>query len=288
MKAAQRVATNPLIGKVLLFTPGDKPERFAKARAAGADGVIVDLEDAVAGPNKDRARASALEYLEEHRSEAGFLRCLRINALDTADGLKDVLALIRSDAAPDVLLLPKADSPELVALLAKHLEGLPDLLLIALIESARGLEAAFETASATPRLAGLALGGADLTAETGSRLEWDALLYARTRVVHAAASRELAALDVPHLDINDAETLVNESRKVAALGMTNKLAIHPGQIAGIRAAFTPDDAAVSMAQGLIDAWEAAGGGVFQYRGRMVDQPVLRSARRILALASSGR
>lgn len=271
---------------MLLFTPGDKPERFAKARSAGADGIVVDLEDAVAAANKDQARAIALEYLKG-AGAPGFLRCLRINGLDTSDGLKDLVALAAArdpNGAPDAVLLPKADSPQLVALLARHLERLPGVSLIALIESARGLEAAFETARATPRLAGLALGGADLTAETGSRLEWDALLYARSRLVHAAASQELAAMDVPYLDIADGTGLLAECRKAAALGMTSKLAIHPSQVAGIRAGFLPDDAAVAHARGLLEAWEAAGGGVFQYRGRMVDQPVLRAARRVLALA----
>lgn len=275
---------NPLVGKVLLFTPGDKPERFAKASSAGAGGVIVDLEDAVALRNKSAARDSTIHYLRLPRERPDFLRCLRINGLDTPEGVKDLAALHDTNVWPDVVLLPKVDSPEIALLLARHLDRAPKVSMVALLESARGVEAAFGIAASTPRIAGLALGAADLSAETGSSMSWDALLYSRSRIVHAAAAAGVVAIDVPFLDIKDTEGLAAEARKVAALGMTSKLAIHPAQIGVIRSAFMPDAEALARARGVVQAWTAAGGGAFAYQDRMVDQPVLRAALKALVLA----
>jgi citrate lyase beta subunit len=107
---------NPLFGKVLLFTPGNKPERFAKSASAGADGVILDLEDAVAPQSKEAARTAALDYLQQPVEASGFLR---LNGLDTPEGMKDLAALHCAGVWPDIVLLPKVESGAATALLAK-------------------------------------------------------------------------------------------------------------------------------------------------------------------------
>src|SRR5271169_6136139 len=160
-----------------LFTPATRPERFAKASAAGADVAILDLEDAVAPADKTQARAIALNYLADDPAE-GALHALRINGLDTPAGISDLDALLGSGAAPDYLVLPKTET-------AGHLRILDRLLtasgkatrLIGLIESARGLAAVEAIATATPRLAGLMLGAADMAADLGATLAWEPLAF---------------------------------------------------------------------------------------------------------------
>jgi (S)-citramalyl-CoA lyase len=168
--------TAPIRTRSWLFTPATRPERFVKASQVGADVAILDLEDAVAPGDKVRARNTALDYLAGNPSD-GTLHALRINGLDTRTGISDLDALLGSQAAPDFLVLPKTET-------AGHLEILDRLLtaagkatrLIGLIESARGLAAVEAIATATPRLAGLMLGAADMAADLGTTIAWKPLL----------------------------------------------------------------------------------------------------------------
>src|SRR6185503_6382059 len=147
-----------------LFCPGSRPERFVKATASGADAVIVDLEDAVPPAEKDRARGHVVTWLGAERP-AGVARCLRINALGTVAGLRDVLAIVESGAAPDYLVVPKTESAEVLGLLDTLLTGpCARTRLLPLVETARGLAAA-DAIAAQPRVAGLLFGGADLAAD---------------------------------------------------------------------------------------------------------------------------
>jgi (S)-citramalyl-CoA lyase len=267
-----------------LFVPAVRPERFAKAVGSGADAVIVDLEDAVPAAQKDDARRHAVSWLtSEHAADA--VRCLRVNALRAAAGLRDVLALVDGGAAPDFVVVPKAESADELALLDAVLVGpCARTRLLPLVETARALEAAVAIAAA-PRVAGLVLGGADLAADLGAEMSWEPLLAARARIVQAAATAGVAAIDVPHLALADAGALRDETERVHRLGFTGKLAIHPDQVATIHAAYAPSDADVERARRVTAAAEAAGGGVVVVDGRMVDAPVVRAAARTLALAA---
>ncbi|HXJ34768.1 MAG TPA: CoA ester lyase [Candidatus Eisenbacteria bacterium] len=265
----------------LLFAPATKAERLAKAAISGADAVIADLEDAVAPAEKDAARGSALRWLRGPAAPA-VARCLRSNGLRTPEGLRDVLALVESGAAPDFLVVPKVESPQELGILDALLAG--PTRFLPLIETARGLSRA-ERIAAHPRVAGLLLGGADLAADLGATLDWEALLWARSRLVQAAATAGVAVIDVPHLVLEDGTALAAECARVRRLGFTGKLAIHPKQVAAINAAFTPAGDEVLRARRIVDAAEAAGGGVCVVDGKMVDAPVLRAARRTLALAA---
>ena len=272
--------------KALLFTPGNRPERFAKAESTGADGLIIDLEDAVGAGEKDHARAAVATWLKERKvpAQADFLICLRINSVYTEAGLRDLLAVLelaRAGCAPEALLLPKVESAVEVELVARHLKGA--IPLLALIESAAGLEQAYAIADASS-LRGLAFGGVDLAADLGCAFAWEPLLAGRARVVQAAASRGLGVLDVPYLDIQDGAGLTAECLRAKAMGFNGKLAIHPGQVAGIAAAFTPTAPEVEFAQGVLAAYQAAAGGVCTYRGKMIDEPVVIAARSLLARA----
>jgi (S)-citramalyl-CoA lyase len=172
----------PIRTRSWLFTPATRPERFAKAAEIGADVLLIDLEDAVAPRDKAAARTTALDYLAGLR--AGTLRALRINGLDTRAGIADLDALLESAASPDFLVLPKTET-------AGHLQILDRLLtavgkatrLVGLIESARGLAALEAISTATPRLAGLMFGAADMSADLGAATAWQPLAYARGRLI---------------------------------------------------------------------------------------------------------
>ena len=274
--------------RALLFTPGNRPDRFAKAAATGADALILDLEDAVAAPAKDDARATVVAHFRGD-FRAGLaphqLKGLRVNNIHTPAGVRDLDALVSSGVAPDFVLLPKVESAFEVRLYARHLEGgQAGIAFGCLIESARGLEAAMEIAQADPRVRVLAFGGVDLAADLRAELAWEPLLYGRSRLVQAAASAGLGLLDVPHLALDDEAALAAECARVKALGFTSKLAIHPKQVAPILAAFTPTAAEIDRAARMVVALEQAGGNAVEFEGKMLEGPVVKAAQRVLALA----
>jgi len=264
-----------------LFTPATRPDRFARAGEAGADVLIIDLEDAVAPGDKDRARAAALAHLDAGRGTAP-IQALRVNGLRTRAGLDDLRLLLESRTGPEAVILPKVETPDEPRLVDAWLaEAGSPAALVALVESARGVEAAPEIARSTPRLSALMFGAADLAADLGAPAAWEPLLYARSRVVAAAAAAGIGAIDAPYFDLKDRAGQEAELRAAVALGFAAKAAIHPGQVAAINAALTPSAAAVAEAREIL-AQNAAGVGVVG--GRMVDEAVARRARRILAAA----
>lgn len=264
-----------------LFTPGSRPERFAKAAEIGADVLIIDLEDAVASNDKASARTTALNYLSNLTAKK-IQVALRINGLDTRAGIADLDTLLESDAAPDFLVVPKTES-------AGHLHILDRLLtaagratrLIGIIESARGLAAVDAVAVATPRLLGLMLGAADMAADLGAATAWPPLVHARSRIVLACTLAGVTPIDSPFFDVHDADGLSQEVASAIAFGFPAKAAIHPGQVGAINNALTPTSRAVEHAKAVLAA-NTKGVGVVD--GQMVDEAVARKARRILAAA----
>ncbi len=266
-----------------LFTPATNPERFAKASEVGADVLIIDLEDAVAPQDKDRARTTALQYLAKS-AQGGPARVLRINGLDTTAGLADLAALLQSSAHPDMVLLPKTDSAAHLHILdSLFTKAKKDIRLVGLIESARGLSEVERIAVATPRLIALTVGAADLAADLGAQTAWEPLLTARSRVVAACALAGILPIDTPFFEIHDPEALKQDIQRGVALGFTGKLAIHPTQIAPINAALTPSDDEVKKAHEILDKNEQ---GVGVVAGQMIDEAVARKARRTLAAAGA--
>ena len=274
--------TAPIRTRSWLFTPATRPERFVKASQVGADVAILDLEDSVAPGDKERARTTALDYLTGNPA-SGSLHALRINGLDTRAGISDLDALLGSKAAPDFLVLPKTET-------AGHLEILARLLtasgkatrLIGLIESARGLAAVEAIATATPRLAGLMLGAADMAADLGATAPWKPLLdLVSGRLITACAVAGVMPVDSPFFDLHDEPGLKEEVACALALGFSAKAAIHPAQIGAINAAFTPSAEAVERARKIL-AENVKGVGTVD--GQMVDEAVARKARRTLLSA----
>jgi (S)-citramalyl-CoA lyase len=268
----------PIRTRSWLFTPATRPERFAKASQAGADVAILDLEDAVAPEDKVRARTTALDYLAGNPSD-GALHALRINGLDTRAGISDLDVLLGSKAAPDFLVLPKTETAGHLLILDRLLtEAGKATRLIGLIESARGLAAVEAIATATPRLAGLMLGAADMAADLGATAAWEPLLAASGRLIVACALAGVMPVDSPFFDLHDEPGLEQEVAGAVALGFSAKAAIHPAQIGAINAAFTPSAEAVERARKIL-AENIKGVGTVD--GQMVDEAVARKARRTL-------
>jgi len=274
----------------LLFTPGSAPARFEKGLRCGADGVILDLEDAVAPADKDTARTHVFEWLARRPARTlphGPLVAVRLNAQDSGHFQADHGALvqaIQNGNGPDVVLLPKVESAASLDALTASWPGSAEVLpgLVALIETARGLHQAEAIAQACPHIAALGFGGADLAADLGCAFAWEPLLHARSRMVQAAAMARIAVLDVPYLDIRDPQGLAQETRRAKELGFTGKFAIHPDQASVIAQAMRPDERAVQAARAIVRAAQDSLSGVCVVDGRMVDEPVIASARRMLA------
>ena len=269
-----------------LFVPGTNPDMFPKALAAAPDIVCVDLEDAVAPRHKDDARAKTLKLFDDLANAPSDIELLvRINSPRTADGLADLLAILRSENPPPGLMLPKVKSADEIRLLDDLLtaEG-SDIRLQVIIETNEGLEACHEIARASGRIDSLLFGAVDMAAELRIEASWEALLYARSRLVHAAASAQVDLIDVPFLDLNDMAGLEREAALSARLGMTGKGAIHPKQLAVITRLFTPDERQIDQARKIIKAFEEAESGLVVVDGKLIEKPVLRSMHRILAIA----
>ena len=276
-----------------LFVPGSRPELVPNAGACGADGLCVDLEDAVGPDDKDGARQQTIALLRDRTPTApGETRSpvfmVRINAPGSEAGARDVDALATLSVPPDAVLIPKVTGPEEVDRVARALGGLASAArLVPLVETARGLAAVEEIAVAAPSVTALLLGGHDLSLELGARPDWEPLLYARSRVVHAAALAGLDALDMPLLDVSDTAGLRSEARAARSLGFTGKAAIHPDQVGPIQEVFTPDPEEVREARRVVEAYRASEGNAVLLDGRVVDRPVLEAARRVLARSEGG-
>ena len=275
-----------------LFVPALRArEWIPKALAAGADAVIVDLEDATAPDEKERARELVGSLDLGGYGDAPIF--VRVNAAPPELRDADLEAAIASGAAG--IVLPKVSGAEEIAqIVGDRLQPRgPGLALLFMLETARGVLRALEIAESDPALVGLAFGGEDLSAELGvSRTrEPGELATARSLVALAAAAAGVAAIDTPWLDLADAEGAGREARAARQLGFSGKLVIHPSHVPAVNAAFTPDERESERARRIIEAFDAAvaqGTGIAKVDGRMIDRPVVVAARRVLAQAERGR
>ena len=268
-----------------IFSPGLNPGMFPKALASGADIVCVELEDGVAPKDKVEARTKALALFDSPQAEDGVERIVRINCLRTAVGLADVTSVLETDTPPPALMLPKVMSRDEVVWLDDLLteRGHPTRLHV-IIETNPALEAAYAIAHSSTRIDALFFGGVDMAAELRCKNAWEPLLYARSRVVHAAASAGIDAIDVPYLDLNDLEGMRHEAELAADLGFSGKGSIHPKQIAVLNDVFSPGEAEVAHAQRVLKAFAAADTGLVVLDGKLIEKPVLREMTRLLAIA----
>lgn len=278
-----------------LFVPGSEERKLAKAPSLGADAVILDLEDGVAGTRKAEARALVSRFL---RAQAG-RDCewlIRLNGWGSPEFEADLAASL--GAGPDALVIPKVDTPEILQRVearlaeAEQASGRPagSLKLFAQIESARGILNAPAIATASPRLAGLMLGHADLSANLGiraGRAGGGIIQHARCQLLLAGRAAGVDAVDTIYLNIQDHDGLKAEAEEAAALGFTGKLAIHPAQLPVLHEAFTPSAERIRRAERILEAWrgaQAEGRGVFTLDGDLIERPVVEEERRVLERA----
>lgn len=254
-----------------LFVPGDRPDRFPKAIAAGSDAVIIDLEDAVAPPAKAVARDGLLAGLAG--ISAGPALFVRINAVGTDWHGADLRMAARLPLAG--IVLPKAESADAIDTIRRTAAF--DVKIVALVETAKGIQAVDEIARSADWLA---FGSVDFAADLGCRHSREALLLARNRLVLAARlANKPAPIDGVTLTINDPDTVEDDARYAATLGFTGKLLIHPSQIAPARRGLAPGDEEFSWASAVLA--RAGDGSARAIDGVMVDAPVLERARQIV-------
>jgi len=281
--------------RALLYMPGDDRHKIQKTLTLDVDCICMDMEDGVASSRKEEARrtiAAALQELTFGQSE----KLVRINSVGSGLETEDIQAAL--SFRPDGIVVPKVESLEQLQWASAKIEaaelahGWPvnSIRMLAGVETARAILNLREIAS-HPRLDGLIFGGEDFAASIGATRTAQALelLYARSVVVTACAAYGLQAIDMVTVDFRDLERIRSEAQFGAQLGYAGKQVIHPAQVAPVQEAFTPEPAAIESARRLVEAYQASqqeGRGAFAVEGRMIDLPLVKAARNVLARAQA--
>lgn len=274
------ISSSLLTARSFLFVPADRVDRYAKALASGADMAIIDLEDAIAHDEKDKARAALDNAWGSFDHEDRVV--IRINGLDSLE-LADDAALCAS-LSPAAVMVPKSESVEALAALSARLGDIP---LVPMIESALGFSEIASIARATGT-ARLAFGHIDFQADLGMVADevQTELASARFGIVLASRTAGLPGpIDSITLETAKASEIVHATQRGIRYGFTGKLCIHPDQIAPVHAAFAPSAADEAWARRVVEAAESSRGAAVKVDGRMVDRAVILLAERVLALAS---
>lgn len=276
-----------------LFVPGNSPKMLSSANFLGSDAIIIDLEDAVPLSEKDAARILVRNAMEALRYDVTV--GVRINSLSTKWWKKDIEAL--KNLPVDYIMLPKTERASDIQMLTSQLEGLgyhrksgASTKIIALIETACGMENAYEIACSSEEVEALFLGAEDLTADLHAvrTKESRELVYSRGRIVNAARAAGKDVYDTPFTDIADEAGLLSDAKLAKTLGFTGKACINPGQISAVNEVFTPESTEIEYAQAVIDAaaeGERLGLGAVSLNGKMIDAPIITRAKAVLALAA---
>ena len=287
-------ASTDIVIRSLLFAPANEPRKTNRLGGSGADAVVLDLEDAVADDRKVAARADARAALP---GIAGPLRCVRVNPLGTGLTEGDIAAVVCADL--DALVVPKIEDPRDIEILDRLIalsearEGLTpgSIMMIALVETARGLANATRIATMQPRPIRFALGTGDLGVDLNLPRFGDlseALAFSRGKFVYDLRGAGLPGpIDGPCLAVRDLAALEADCRASAALGHTGKVCIHPGQVEVVNRVFSPDPAEVAYAREILTAFEAAeanGSAAIEVGGTFIDYPLVYKARRIVEFA----
>ena len=285
------------MNRSFLFVPGNSPKMMLNSDFLGADAIIFDLEDAVSPAEKDAARIlvrNGLRALTFTHSQT----VVRINSLDTPYWQRDLDEILQ--CRPQMIILPKTNGPEDILTLDQYMSeaesslALPanGIRVIALIETALGLENAFSIAGASKRVAALFLGAEDLTADLQCKrtAASEEIRYARGRLVCAARAAGVEAYDTPFTAVADTDGLRMDAAMAKSMGFTGKMAIYPAHIPVINAAFYPAPEEQAHAEAVLQAIRAAeaqGIGVAVVNGKMVDAPVIKRARQVIETVRQG-
>ncbi|AUT57910.1 aldolase/citrate lyase family protein [Paraburkholderia caribensis] len=264
-----------------LFTPATRPERFANAGRAGADVLIVDLEDAVRPEEKDTARRQLRNLLSQPFGSSAAL-AVRINTPNSRNGLNDLAALLDAEFQPAYIVIPKVEAAQTVLQVEALLcEVASDARVVPLVESRKGIVVLPEVLAVASRVAAVMFGAGDYAGDVGVHADSFALSVARVQISAACAVSDVRAIDAPCFEIANSGALEEEIRFAAGNGFDGKAAIHPSHVRSINAAMTPNAAKIDWAHRVIDA---AREGAAVIDGRMVDEAIAREARRVLSRA----
>lgn len=280
----------------MLFLPGSTPNKIINGDSMGSDAIILDLEDAVSPDEKDAARILVRNAIRDMGFD-GVEVIVRVNALDTPYWKQDLDAIV--PLRPDLIMPPKTTSAQDVLTLDAYIGELEkangmeedSVKLIPLIETALGVENAYQIASASQRVSALFLGGEDLSADLHCRRtkEGNEIDYARKRLVCAARAAGVEVYDTPFTDVNDDEGIVCDAKYAKSLGFTGKASISPRHVSAINEVFSPTRAEIDHAYEVIEAITAAkaqGRGVVALHGKMIDAPVVARAEQTIAAAEA--
>ena len=267
------------------FTPGLTPSMFPKAIASGADMVCIELEDGIAIKDKNEARKNTIEALKSLEVKNDVELVVRINCQRTKFGLLDLEAFVSSGLKVKALMLPKVKTPDEITFIDDLLtdSGL-DTDLHVIMETNEALENIYDIAHASKRTVALYFGGVDMAAELRVPNNYQNLLYARSKLVHAGASVGIDVIDVPYLDLEDMEGMKKEAELVRDLGFTGKGSIHPKQINVLNEIFTPPQEEISKAKKILDQFSESDTGLVVIDGKLIEKPVLREMKRKILIA----
>ncbi len=279
----------------MMFVPGNNPGMMADAHIYGPDSIMLDLEDSVSMMEKDTARLlvyNALKTVDYGDTEM----VVRINPLSTPYGKKDIEAVVK--AGVHVIRMPKTETADEVREVEAEIEkvereigALGRTKIMAAIESALGVVNAYDIATSSKRMMGIALGAEDYCAnlKTQRSKDGDELRLARETIVVAARAAGIDALDTVYSNLNDMETFRREVEYIKTLGFDGKSIINPRQIEVVNEVFTPSEKDIQKAKAIVAAIKEAekkGSGVISLNGKMIDRPVVIRAERTIALAKS--
>ena len=271
--------------RTLLFIPGNNPGMLQNSDILGADGLIIDLEDAVALSEKDAARFLVREYLINFNPTTDIF--VRINPLDSPYFYDDLNSI--KDLNIEGIVLPKA-SVESMASLDNYLnENNVDFKIIALVETALGLESALDILQKSKKIIAVFLGAEDLTLDLGAKRtkQSDEIAYARSRVIAVSKAMEIEAIDTPFTDTDDMVGLKIDTLHAKDLGMTGKAIISPRHVEEVNKLFSPSQADLDYALRVVEGVKVAnekGLGAFSLDGKMVDAPIIKRALNLLRLS----
>tara|TARA_B100001093_G_scaffold96810_1_gene88779 strand:- start:80 stop:940 length:861 start_codon:yes stop_codon:yes gene_type:complete len=273
------------VRRSFIFTPGLTPSMFPKAIASGADMVCIELEDGIAIKDKNEARKNTIEALKSLEVKNDVELVVRINCQRTKFGLLDLEAFVSSGLKVKALMLPKVKTPDEITFIDDLLtdSGL-DTDLHVIMETNEALENIYDIAHASKRTVALYFGGVDMAAELRVPNNYQNLLYARSKLVHAGASVGIDVIDVPYLDLEDMEGMKKEAELVRDLGFTGKGSIHPKQINVLNEIFTPPQEEITKAKKILDQFSESDTGLVVIDGKLIEKPVLREMKRKILIA----
>ncbi len=279
----------------LIFLPGNTPNMLVNGDTLGADALILDLEDAVAPAQKDSARILVRNYLRAQPQRHTTI-VVRINATDTAYWQKDLAAVLPEK--PDIIMPTKVSGGAMIREISAYMEtlekaqGFPvnTIKLMPLLETALGVEKAFEIATSSERVMGFALGAEDLTADLQCRRtkEGKEILYARQRLICAARAAGIDVFDTPFTDVEDLEGLQTDATFARSLGFTGKLVISPRHVDTVNTVFSPTQEEIQYARDVLACIARAkeeGKGVVSLHGKMIDAPIVARAQQVCEAAA---